>query len=76
MMKTLARKVWTDEALMALPRGRGKYELIDGRLTKMSPAGNEHGHPEMRIGSAILNFVSIQRLGLVCRTQYRVSSRS
>ncbi len=62
-MKTLTRKVWTDAALMALPRGA--YELIDGKLIHMSPAGFEHGYMGLRIGSAPHNFVRPARLGLV-----------
>lgn len=65
MMNTLARKVWTDAALMALPRERGRYELIDGKLTRMSPAGNEHGYLGIRIASALHNFAAHQRSGLV-----------
>ncbi len=34
--------VWTDEELLALPKDGCKYEVVDGELVKMSPAGNPH----------------------------------
>lgn len=64
-MKTLARKVWTDAALEALPKERGKFELIDGKLTRMSPAGLTHGAIVICIGAALQQFVRPERLGLV-----------
>ncbi len=64
-MKILTRKIWTDAALMALPKERGKCELIDGKLTRMSPANNDHGYIEIRIASALHTFVASQRSGLV-----------
>ena len=66
-MPTLTKpaKIWTDAALQALPKERGKFELIDGRLTRTSPANSNRGFITMRIGSAIQNFIAPQRLGLV-----------
>ena len=64
-MKTLTRKVWTDAALMAIPKERGRFELIDGKLTRMSPAGSEHGYVGVRIASAIHKYVAARRSGLV-----------
>ena len=64
-MNTLTRKVWTDAALMAFPKERGKFELIDGKLTRMSPANNDHGYIGLRIATALQNFAAPQRLGLV-----------
>jgi Uma2 family endonuclease len=39
---TTTQKSWTDDELMALP-GEGKYELVDGQLVHVSPAGARHG---------------------------------
>ncbi len=64
-MKTLTRKVWTDAALEALPRGRGRYELVDGKLLHMSPAGPGHSVIVVLIASALRNFVGSTRSGLV-----------
>lgn len=65
-MKTLApRKIWTDEALEALPKERGKFELIDGKLTRMSPAKRDHGLICVQIASALNQHVISRRLGLV-----------
>lgn len=33
----------TADELLALPRGRDRYELVNGRLHIMAPAGHEHG---------------------------------
>jgi Uma2 family endonuclease len=65
MAETLARNVWTDEALLALPRNRGKYELIDGQLTLMSPPKAPHGFIAVRIATALHGFAKPKRLGLV-----------
>jgi Uma2 family endonuclease len=67
-MRTIAltrkRKIWTDEALEALPRNGHKYELLDGDLV-MSPVGANHGIVCLRIGSVLLHFVEARGLGQV-----------
>lgn len=75
---TKAGKTWTDEALEALPKERGKFELIDGKLTRMSPAKGNHGYIEIRIAAALQQFVAPLRLGLVCgpSTGFRLDARN
>ena len=61
-MATTARKTWTDEELMALPDER-KYELVDGELHHMSPAGARHGQVVLRLAAKVVTFVAEGRLG-------------
>ena len=66
-MQTLTKpqKIWTDAALEALPKERGKFELIDGKLTRMSPANGNHGYIAIRIAAALQHFIAPGKLGLV-----------
>ena len=77
-MTTLAHKIWTDAALEALPKERGKFELIDGKLTRMSPTNSNHGYITARILSALHQFVAPQKLGLVydSSTGFRLDSQN
>jgi len=69
-----SKKVWTDEALEALPRDGQKYELLDGSLI-MSPAHANHGVICARLGAILYNFVDRRKLGEVfdSRTGFRLS---
>lgn len=60
---TEAATIWTDEALMALPEGYGKFELINGELTHMSPAGYSHEKIAFNIAFKIRLFVESRKLG-------------
>jgi Uma2 family endonuclease len=51
--------------LAALPRDGKRYELIDGELRMMSPAGNVHGSVAMRLGGSLWNHVRASHLGEV-----------
>ena len=52
--------------LFNLPDDRGEnYELIEGKLFIMSPAGFRHGRFVMRIAFAIESFVQTHQLGAV-----------
>lgn len=42
-----------------------RYELTDGRIVMTPPAGWGHGEIELRLGSALLNFVEKNKLGRV-----------
>ena len=55
----------TADDLMALPDEAWQYELVKGRLVRMSPTGLEHGALTMRLGSALLQFVDERGLGVV-----------
>jgi Uma2 family endonuclease len=56
------RKVWTDEALEALPKDGHKYELLDGELI-MSPVHANHGIICLRLGAILFNFVQRHKCG-------------
>jgi Uma2 family endonuclease len=43
----------------------GRYDVIDGELHQMPPAGGEHGEIEMTIGALLWHFVRIHGLGKV-----------
>lgn len=42
-----------------------RYELVDGRVIRMSPPGSEHGAIAMRIGAALADYVDRHNLGVV-----------
>jgi Uma2 family endonuclease len=53
----------TAEELLRLPRGRARFELIEGELTVMEPGGAEHGAVAMEIGALLHAHVREHRLG-------------
>lgn len=53
----------TAEQLAALSVGEKSYELIDGELRMMSPAGARHGRIAARLLRKLGNFVEEQQLG-------------
>jgi Uma2 family endonuclease len=55
----------TAEELLQLPDDGWSYELVDGRLVRMSPTGGEHGLIAMRLLGAVYRFVEERRLGAV-----------
>jgi Uma2 family endonuclease len=62
------QKTWTDEELMALPDD-GKYELVDGELLHMSPAGGRHSDTTIAVSSRLHAFVRERKLGRVFEGQ-------
>jgi len=55
----------TADDLAALPDDAWRYELVKGRLVRMSPAGFDHGYISVRLASAMLDFATARGLGLV-----------
>ena len=62
---TVSTKLMTAEELLMLPDDGKRYELIEGVLNKMSPAGMAHGLVAMRAGVILFNFVHHRELGEV-----------
>src|SRR5579864_8519757 len=55
----------TAEELLRLPDDEWRYELVEGRLVRMSPTGGRHGRIVMALLRAVDRFVEEQRLGEV-----------
>jgi Uma2 family endonuclease len=55
----------TAEELEKFPDDDYRYELVEGRLIRMSPVGLPHGEIVMNIGARLLPHVRRQGLGLV-----------
>ena len=63
MDTVLTRKITAEE--FSLMRLEGPYELVDGELKSMSPAGWHHGYFVIVLGGALLEFVRERDLGKV-----------
>lgn len=63
-MSTAASK-HTANQLAAMPDDGNRYELVQGELKMMSPAGGRHGRIAMRIGSLLEQHVRKNKLGEV-----------
>ena len=57
------RAITADE-LLHMPDDGYKYELVAGRLRKMTPAGSLHGVVGMRLATTITDHVDRHRLGV------------
>lgn len=67
----------TAEQLLHMPKEeRWRHELIEGVLTKMSPAGTEHGDISITLGSLLWQHVRENKLGkvLAAETGFKVAS--
>ncbi|HSB27424.1 MAG TPA: Uma2 family endonuclease [Pyrinomonadaceae bacterium] len=69
-------KPMTAEELLQLPRGRFRYELINGELKTMSPSGHNHGRIVTRLSSPLAQFVWDNELGEVygAETGFKLTS--
>ena len=55
----------TAEELLDMPDDGFKYELVQGELRKMAPAGSEHSISGIQIGASLFNHVKANNLGRV-----------
>ena len=63
-MSTTTQLMTADE-LLKLPRGRFRYELVEGELITMSPAGSEHGAIVVNLTVLVAQHVKANHLGIV-----------
>ena len=65
----------TAEELEKFPDDDYRYELVEGRVIRMSPVGVVHGRSVMRLGARLIGHVDARRLGIVVtEVGFRLSS--
>ena len=72
---TTVQTITADE-LLQRPDDGFRYELVEGELVKMAPAGREHGVLAMRIGWRLAQHVEANDLGevLAAETGFKLAS--
>ena len=75
-MATTGSKPATEADLMAMPNDGHKYELVDGEIRRMSPAGGRHGDAGAQLIALLVAHVKARRLGRVFTpdTGFRLTS--
>ena len=73
---TTRKEPVTAEELLRMPDDGFRYELVEGELRKMPPAGNEHGYVALELAAELRNHVKANRLGRTYtpETGFRISS--
>lgn len=64
MSATLTKPVTADE-LLEMPDDGYRYELIEGELKRMSPAGDEHGRVGMELAIPLGSYIKKAKLGKI-----------
>jgi len=59
----------TADVLLRMPDDGFRYELVQGELRRMSPAGFHHGRLIMNIATPLDQHVRTQKLGTVCAAE-------
>jgi Uma2 family endonuclease len=67
----------TADELLRIPDDGFRYELVEGDLRKMTPAGGDHGRIALRIGASLLHHVEANDLGAAygAETGFRLASK-
>jgi len=61
----VVKKIFSADDLLTLPMGTGqRYELIDGELLTMAPAGNEHGFVADVISGEVYVYLKSNKIGI------------
>lgn len=66
---TVAQDLVTADMLLRMPDDGARYELIEGALRRMSPAGFQHGRIIMNIATPLDTHVRAYKLGIVCAAE-------
>ena len=62
---TTITETFNAEQLLAMPADGWRYELVEGELRRMAPAGHEHGRVTLNLTWRLGQHVSTHRLGTV-----------
>ncbi|MGZ8868456.1 MAG: Uma2 family endonuclease, partial [Thermoanaerobaculia bacterium] len=62
---TVDARLFTADELLRLPEDGCRFELVEGELKKMSPAGGRHGRIAHRISLRLGAYVEQHELGVV-----------
>jgi len=62
-MSAILTKPMTADELLAMPDDGYRYELVEGELRRMSPAGDEHGQVGMELAIPLGSHVKKNKLG-------------
>ena len=73
---TIVEHIATASDLERLPDDGFRYELVDGEVRKMTPAGNVHGKIAALVTASLVQHVLVNRLGSVyaAETGFRLAS--
>ncbi len=64
-MQQMTAKPMTADELLRMPEDGFRYELVEGELKKMAPAGGMHGKVAINIAAPLKMYVSQNKLGTV-----------
>ncbi|MBN8725901.1 MAG: Uma2 family endonuclease [Acidobacteria bacterium] len=68
-MTTAIKTLVTEDELLQMPKDGYRYELIEGELRRMAPAGGEHGVLAATFTIALGYFVDLHDLGVICAAE-------
>lgn len=73
---SITTQLVTADELLKMPKGHFRYELVQGELKQMAPAGHEHGRIAIRFTWRLAQHVETNGLGAVyaAETGFRLAS--
>lgn len=66
---SVTQRLLTADELFRMSADGFRYELVQGELRRMSPAGYQHGRIVMNVAAPLDQFVRTRRLGTVCAAE-------